>query len=57
MPLLVGDTVCDSRLVFSAGKGGGLLGELSDIVADNHNAFIELHQGRGGHSSSLPEQR
>src|SRR5208337_4676555 len=53
--LLVGDTVCDSRLVFSAGKGGGLLGELS--IADNRNALIELHQGRGDHWNSLPKQR
>ena len=49
LPLLVSDTVRDSRLVLSAGKGGGLLGELSDIVAGNRNAFIDLHQRRGGH--------
>ena len=54
--LLVGDTVCDSRFVSSARKGGGLLSELSNIVADNRDTFIELYQGRGGHSSFLPEQ-
>ena len=54
--LLVGDTVCDSRLVSSARKGGGLLGEFSNIAADNRDAFIELHQGRAGHWSSLSEQ-
>jgi hypothetical protein len=56
LPLLVGDTVCDSRLVSGAGKGDGLLGELSDIVAGNRNAFFELHQRRGDHWSSIPEQ-
>ena len=43
--LLVGDAVCDSRFVSSARKGGGLLGELSNIVADNRDTFVELHQG------------
>jgi len=31
-PLLVGNMVYDSRFVFSAGNGGGLLGELSDLA-------------------------
>ena len=53
-PLLVGDTVCDSRFVSSARKGGGLLGKLSNIIADNRDTLIELHQRCGGHWSFLP---
>jgi hypothetical protein len=33
-----------------------LLGELSNIVADNRDTLVELYQGGGGHWSSHPEQ-
>ena len=47
--LLVGDSVSGSRLVFSAGKSGGLLGQLSDIVADDRDALVKFFKRRIGH--------
>ena len=56
-PLLRGDAICGSRLVLSAGKSGGLLGKLSDIVANDGDAFVEFHERGGGHESSIARQR
>ncbi len=47
--LLVGDPVRGSRLVLGAGKGGGLLGQLPDVVADDRDALVKFFKRRIGH--------
>ena len=52
--LLVGDSIRSARLVFSAGKSRGLLRELSDVVANDGDAPIELFKRNWAISSPPP---
>jgi hypothetical protein len=49
LPFLLGDAIRSPRLVLSARKGGGLLGEFSDIVAGDGDARVKFFKRAMSH--------